>query len=190
MSRQDDDLDLLLARGRLGGPGREQVLRQTLDRAAPRRRWLWVAPLTAACAAAAALLLVVRPTEFRARGVDGGALLEVTCADGARDRCRSGELLVFRVDGASTGGRLAAWAEPEGGGARVWYFPTVEGALPQVAAQPGPQVLHEAVRIGAEQPPGSYVVHLLLLPAPLARAEIESAQPQLARTQRMEVTGR
>jgi hypothetical protein len=187
----DDELDLLLARGRLSGPTRERMLDAALPRAPRRRRWAWwTSGAAAACAAAVAVVLLVRGDGFRPRGAGGGgAVLDVRCQDGARDRCATGQLLVFQVDGAKTGGALAAWAERSGGGGeRVWYFPTATGAQPTVAAQPGRQVLPEAVRLGAEQAPGAWEVHLVLLDSPVARDAIASAKPRASRVVRMEVT--
>ncbi len=192
MTHDDDELDRLLARGRLGGPARDRILAGALARAAPRRRWprriLWLAP---ALAAAAVLLLWLRPRDggFRVRG-GGGPSLEVACSDGRAGACPRGGTLVFRVDGAREGGYLAAWATPAAGGERIWYFPAADGSAPAVAAQAGAQVVPLGARLGPSQPPGDYQVHLLLARRPLARAEVDGAARDAlaASVQRLTVT--
>lgn len=167
-----DRLETLLARGRLSGAERERILGDALAAAgaAPawwRRRALWL--LAPTLAAATAVALVVRlDGGFRARGAAAAVHLEVGCRDGA---CRPGGLLLFRVEGAAAGGFLSAYAEPERGGERLWYFPLEDGTAPEVAAQPAPQILRLGVPIGREHPPGRYRVHLVLSrdrPAPRA----------------------
>src|SRR5262249_49600660 len=117
----DDELDRLLARGRLGGPRHERVLGKILAERRWRRRMLWAAP---ALAMAAALVLILRPPDggFRARGGGEGPVIQVTCKDGQLEACPKGGTLVFRVDGATAGNYLIAWAEPVGGGSKIWYF--------------------------------------------------------------------
>jgi hypothetical protein len=80
-------------------------------------------------------------------------------------------MLLFRVGGAAAGGFLAAWAVPEDGGERIWYFPTLDGEAPSVAPRAETQTLGRGVRLGTEQPPGRYHVHLLLSRRALGRAE-------------------
>jgi hypothetical protein len=170
MGSRDDKLDGLLAEGRLGGPRRDQILAAVLSSTnARRRRWrafsVWV---TSLAAAAAALVLFLRPASFRARG-GSGAVVEVACRDGSLDRCAAGSKLLFRTASAE-GGFLCAWAEADGG-ARVWYFPGSDGAAPRVAASTSPAMLPVGVELGAEQPPGRYRVHLLLARRALTREE-------------------
>ncbi len=190
MSERDDELDRLLARGRLGGPARDRILEQALARARasrPRRRarLLWLAPVLAA---AAAIVLWVRVPKdgFRARGGDGRPLVEATCKGGERARCPRGGTLVFRVDGAAGGGFLSAYATPVAGGEKIWYFPPAGGESPRLAAAAGPQLVPFGVELGAEQPPGEYELHFLITPSAPTRAEAAAA-PALA-TQRLTVT--
>jgi hypothetical protein len=170
-------LDALLAQGRLGGPAKERILAAVLDaQPKPARRWqrtiIWVGSLSTAAVAVVLLALSRPPSGFRARGAAGAApLVEVGCA-GGDTTCAAGATLVFRVAGALEGGFLQAYAEPmAAGGERVWYFPSGGAPSPFVPAGPAPQTLAEGVRVGAEQPPGRYRVHLVLSRRPLDRAE-------------------
>ena len=176
----DEELDRLLARGKLGGPTRERVLERVLDRVAPRpsaRRWAWASGI--ALASAAAVLLLVRPGAhdgFTAKGgaVDNGARVEATCLDGSASRCPSGGTLVFRVERADAGGFLVAYAIREGApdDARIWYFPSDDGVLPELRRQSAPQVITRGVRLGPEHAPARYVVHTAIAARRLSRAEV------------------
>jgi hypothetical protein len=181
-----DRLDELLSGGRLGGAERERILERALDASAPlpwwrRRAVTWLVRGTAmATAAALALFFFVPPRthdDFRARGGagDGAPLLLVGCEDGQSARCGYGQKLVFSVDGASEPGFVAAWAEPAGGGERVWYFPGDDGSSPEARGDGARQLLSRAVRLGPEQPPGRYRVHLVLSRRPLSRLEALAA---------------
>jgi hypothetical protein len=190
MAETDDELDALLARGRLSAPEKERMLERLLAGAAPpRRRWRALFPIAGLATAAAAVTLVLLAGRdgFRARG-EGGGVLEVGCRTGARDRCPSGELLLFRVSGVDRPAWLAAWAEPASGGERVWYFPTANAAAPRIEPRSSPQVLSQGVRLGPSQPPGRYQVKLLLLPAPPTRESVATAQSLSASAQSLEVT--
>jgi hypothetical protein len=133
----------------------------------------WGMPL-ATVAAALVLYFGARPTTFRARG-RGATVLEPVLEMVCRDRgCPSGSTVMFRASGVTRAGFLSAWATPEYGGQRIWYFPTDSGESPPVEAREGPQLLNRGVRLGAEQPPGRYRVHLVLSLRPLTRAELSS----------------
>jgi hypothetical protein len=177
MARDDDELDRLLARGRLSGRQRDNVLDGAVRAAAPRRRgWRQLLAVLLPATAAALLLLLWPRQAFTPKGAPASTLLEVTCVDGARDRCRAGETLLFHVGGANQGGVLTAWAEPAGGGEAIWYFPPSDDRPLTVAATPAMQTLGRGVRLGPEQPPGAYVVHLVLTARPLTRAEARDAR--------------
>lgn len=169
MTPDDNELDRLLAKGKLGGPRADKVLDRLMkERRAARRRRLaviWGGPLLAM---AAVLVFMLRPTSdgFRARGDGEGPVIEVTCKDGSANRCPSGGTLVFRVDGAVAGGFLAAWAEPAGGGKRVWYF--AESSM-RLMSQPETQVIPVGVKLGPEQPAGVWEIHGLVSDQPPAR---------------------
>jgi hypothetical protein len=177
VKRSDEELDHLLLRGRLSGAARERALEGALRAAVPRRaRWSRWAGLLAPAAALVALLVLWPRTGFTPKGgVAQPVLLDVACADGAH-ACRAGDTLVFQVASAQ-GGLLAAWAEPLGGGERVWYFPASDGHLVSVAAQPTIQILKQGIRLGPAQPPGAYLVHLVLTRRALDRAELLAARP-------------
>lgn len=199
-TRTDEELDRLLARGRLGGAARERVLSRVLDKVAPawRSPATWALGLSLAGAAAAVLtVLNVRPTPgaFTAKGgaTATGPHLEVLCIDGSVARCPAGSTLVFRVEGAEKGAFLAAYAVREGDpeGARIWYFPSGDGFEPELPVGASPQIIPRGVRIGPEQAPGRYAVHLALAKAFLSReAALDAATPSvLARsTTTLEVT--
>jgi hypothetical protein len=186
-TRKTDRIDTLLARGRLSGPAREEILERVLvasaGEAAASVPW-WRRPmvsfgLPALAAAAALLVLVRRPDDgLTAKGAPVvEPALEVACATegpsaapaASAVSCATGQNLAFRVEDATEDGFLTAWAEPVAGGERVWYF-VGDGAAP-VVAHPGVQTLRRAVRLGAEQPPGAYRVHLLLSVRPLSRED-------------------
>ncbi len=171
-SDRNDKLDALLAQGRMSGPRRDQVLADALKKTQPaRRRWAWMGFGSLSLVAAAAAVLFFMPTSpFRARGGQG-AVMELGCVDGDLSGCATGSTLLFRVSGAKNGGFVTAWAEPAAGGERVWYFPTDVTPSPELAKQAELQTLRQGVVLGAEQPSGSYVVHLLLTSAPLRRDE-------------------
>src|SRR5689334_9978896 len=75
----EDELDSLLAEGRLSGPARDRIFEASLPPQRPgwRRVLVWALPLSTV---AALLLFMLRPSEFRARG-GGGPLLEVGCSN-------------------------------------------------------------------------------------------------------------
>ena len=82
----------------------------------------------------------------------------------------------YRPDrvGGSAGARtgyVSAYAEPVGGGERVWYF-SAEHSAPAIAASGGATApLDAAVQIGPEHRPGRYFVHLVVAARPLSRSE-------------------
>jgi hypothetical protein len=164
----DQELDSLLAQGRLSGPARDRIFDAVVAANRPAPRWrrllLWALPLSTV---AALLLLILRPSEFRARGA-GGPILEAVCAT---EPCRVGSALMFRASAVDVGGFLAAYALSAGVDERIWYFPSPDGECPTVDVESGTQTLPRGVRVGPEQPPGRYRVHLLLSRRPLTRAE-------------------
>jgi len=168
-SDRNDKLDALLAEGRMSGPRRDAVLAGALSKSQPpRRRWAWLGFGSFSLVAAAAAVFLLMPSSgFRARG-QGGAVLEVGCVGLNGDPgCIPGSTLLFRVSGATEGGFVTAWAEPTGPGERVWYFPTTTTPSPEVQKQAELQTLRQGVVIGAEQPRGTYLVHVLLTSKPL-----------------------
>jgi hypothetical protein len=179
----DTEIDALLARGRLAGPARDEILGRVLEKVRaqeprteswPRRVVLGLVGLAAV--ATAAVVVPARlhaPETFRAKGASGdGIALDLGCEGGSLDACPVGSTLIFGVNG-ETDGFLAAYAEPRGGGERIWYFSS-EGEAPRVHAEGGTTAVRRAVRVGDEHQPGEYVVHVVLSRAPLARAALLS----------------
>jgi hypothetical protein len=196
----DEELDRLLARGRLSAPGRERVLGRVLEATAPKKSraasWAGVFAFVSAGAVLATLLLVRgRPDgSFTPKGgaVAATPRVEVSCIDGDPSRCAVGSTLVFRAEDCEAGGYLAAFAERAGAKERIWYFPSSnDPTLPPIAPKAEPQVLTRGARIGPEHTPGPYVVTLILVKRPMTRDEIsEGTSPDLLRrwTTPIEVT--
>jgi hypothetical protein len=178
MNPSDGEIDRLLARGGLGGAGREQILEQLLTGARetarrPQRWRLWLSATTLALSAAAALVLVVSPgahePEFRAKGpATGTPVLDVGCPPASLGACRPGSTLVFSVLGAVVPGHLQAWADRTDGDGRIWYL-SAETETAALVPGPGTQPVRSGVRIGDEHIGGRYLVHVVLSTAPLTR---------------------
>jgi hypothetical protein len=175
---KDDELQRLLARGKLSGPARERVLDRVLDQVAPpaRKPRAWLVPLVLALGSGVAILvLVARPhpddARWGAKGVLGRAVaLEARCGD--TDVCRPGATLMFSVFGSSTPGFLGAYAQRVEGGERIWYF-SAETESPRVpASDQATQPAGRGIVIGPEHTPGQYQVHLFLSAAPASQAEL------------------
>jgi hypothetical protein len=198
------ELDFLLARGGLSGPEKERVLGRVLDGVAParpwwRRSWLGLgAGLGTAAAAAAVLVLTLRPgalpdrsAGLTPRGQESAqpALdLEVACSDGPLAACPQGSTLLFALRGSIPDGFLGAYAEPAGGGERIWYFSS-EGEAPRVTAASGTQPQARGVRLGPEHAAGSYLVHVVLARRPLAKAELTAGTaPEVLATRELSLT--
>jgi hypothetical protein len=181
----DRQIDALLARGDLSGPESDRILETVLARRAHRPLWRrLLAPVGGlTLATAAALLLVAGPfgrgntPEFAARGTGVGTDdLDVACDGGTRSACPRGSTLLFVAREGAAAGYLAAWAEPIGGGDRIWYF-SAEGEAPRIAPTTGTQPLSRGVLIGPEHATGEYRIHLVLSAAPLRKAELLGANP-------------
>jgi len=168
----DDELDTLLARGRMSGAARERVLENVLRRRSPRTARRFAAPAVGALAAAAAFVVFVRSGRdgFTPKGDARTTIgLEATCTEGA---CHAGATLVLRIDDVPEGAHLAAYAVREGAreeSSRIWYFPEADGAEPTLLAQPGPQLVRRGIVLGPEHAPGRYVVHVVIAKRPLTR---------------------
>ncbi len=185
-TRRPDDLDELLARGGLSGPARERTLEAVLEVARGERSRFWrrlfYFATPAVATVAVGVMLLVRPAApgFTPKGNPGAPLLEVACKQSAGPRCPRGGTLLFRVAGATAGGFLSAYAEPASGpGERVWYLPA-GGEAAAVQATEAPQLLRLGARLGPEQPPGAYKVHLVLSKTPLDRAGALAPEGALA----------
>jgi hypothetical protein len=193
-----DPLDQLLGRGRLSGRTREDILDGALRDAGvvppplyKRRIFLWGSPAVA-CAAAVALVVGLRaPTDdMRTKGQGRRAVISVECGGVDVARCDRTDKILFRVEGVTKAAYLVAYAQREGTGERVWFFPVADGTEPIVAAGDAPQVLREGVS-AASLPSGRYEVQALLAARPLSRNEIASASDKdviARRSTRLEVS--
>jgi hypothetical protein len=181
--RTDAALDSLLDRGGLGAARRDAILSHVLAHAQaersrrPRRRWA-VAAFGSAAAAAAVLLLApwrspqvpsVREKGTAGRPASTEPSAELDCLGATLGACPKGSLIV--VHAANVRGFLSAWAEPEDGGERIWYF-SAESSSPLVDALSTSVAASRAVKLGPEHAPGSYVVHVRVTAQPMARDQL------------------
>jgi hypothetical protein len=173
-----DDLDRLLARGRLSGAQRERILERVLDKSAnPRRRRLAYLMVAAPLVAAAAALIMVpqlgEGSKFSAKG-NAASLVEASCSGGLLSACPIGSNLIFRFDGVSTPAYVHAYATPSppNAGERIWYFPTSSVPAPQLKANASSEVLPKAVLIGPEHSASAYQITVVLSAKPLTRDDL------------------
>jgi hypothetical protein len=180
-TRTIEDIDSLLGRGSIGASRRDAILQTVLARvqaetSARTRRWWSFAGL--GCAAAAVALIFLMPSfsppsspPFRAKGtVSITPSVQVECLGATLARCPTGSLLVVRVDGVR--GFVSAWAEPLGGGERVWYF-SAETFSPLVdGISAAPAAATRAVRIGPEHALGTFVVYIRVTLRPIGRDDL------------------
>ena len=184
-TRNTGELDSLLGRGSIGATRRDAILETVLSRvraespARMRRRWSVAGIATVAVAAAALFLFVPRSSlpslsPFRAKGTAGVLAprpsTEIECLGATLDACPAGSLLAVRAAGVR--GFVSAWAEPVGGGERIWYFsaetqsPLVDPALTSSAATT------RAVKIGHEHVASAYVVEMRVTERPMGRGDL------------------
>jgi len=187
----DADLEMLLKHSGRRDPRRERVLRNVLEAvsearpaverspaAPPRvrtwwRRWPGIAFAAGAfCLSVAVIGLNSRSSGegWRSRGGierSTSPSFDVGCTGGPLARCPTGSTLIFRAQGATTGGYLSAYADPlTPGGQRIWYFTDL--ALPVTAPDARPVTLKSGVRVGPEHATGPYDLHLLFSSKPLS----------------------
>lgn len=194
--RTTEELDALLGRGGLSPTRRDVVLEAVVNHVKRERSgrswWGWsFAGLGAAAAAAVALLLVApwRPSQTTAESslrAKGSALpnratapaVEIGCSESTLQACPFGSLLVIRAIGVR--GFVGAWAEPVGGGERIWYFsaettsPMVDGVAPDSTAA------SRAVKIGPEHSAGTYAVEIRVTDRPMGHADLLRLSPTAA----------
>jgi hypothetical protein len=176
VSLDERELDRLLSRGRLGGPRHDEISQRVVARTRPRPargiyRVLTVGALASGLLGAA--LIVVRPDHatapLRSKGGPGqpNPSLTLTCLGGELAACPLGATLMFSVGGTVQPGYLAAYADPDPPGERVWYF-SARGESPGVAASEGSaRPLSRGIRLGPEHTAAQYRVHVLLTDRPL-----------------------
>ena len=176
------DLDSLLSHGRLSGAQRERVLDAVLDRVAPApRRWTpWVAAAAILCAVGGTSYLAAvhsHQHEFAARGAGtSGTRVEVVCLGGSLDACPRGSHLAFRVAGPK-GGYLTAYAVPEGGGERIWYFSGDDESPIVTPSTTSTEPMDRVVVVGDEHGAGGFTLHISISERPLARAAALEVAP-------------
>ncbi|HEV3190385.1 MAG TPA: hypothetical protein VGY54_07800 [Polyangiaceae bacterium] len=176
---KDADLDALLARGALSGPTRERVLGGVLDRVSPSQRGKSIKTAVAILFPAAAAVAIwfggVRPlakpgassSAFEARGSASRTVrVDAACSGGPMLSCPRGSRLVFRGWPDTPPSYLAAFADPVGGGERIWYF-SVESESPRLGAA----AVDRAVLIGPEHAVGRYVIHVIVSTRPISRTQ-------------------
>jgi hypothetical protein len=183
MKKPPEEIEYFLSRGALGGPERERILGRalaTLPVPVPwwRRRVSWMAASGLVAAAAVALLVALpRNDGWSARG--GGAAsvrLDLACLGGRLESCPAGSTLAFAALDPSAAGYLAAYAEPRGGGERIWYLSADTGA-PVVAPAAGVRPAEYGVRLGPEHASGPYQVHVFLTRQPASKANLRAGRP-------------
>jgi hypothetical protein len=174
----DGELDALLARGGLSGAARERVLENVLDRVSPEKRSVRRLAVAIALPAAAAMALFVagsgtlgkwrgQDAAFGARGGKSASVrVDAVCTGGPMEACPRGSRLIFHASPDTRPGYLAAYADPVGGGERIWYF-SADGESPHLGADS----VDRAVVVGAEHVAARYKVHLLVGTRPLTRPE-------------------
>jgi hypothetical protein len=176
---KDSDLDALLARGALSGSARERVLDGVLGRVSPsqpNRAVRFAAAIVVPAAAAVAVgiggvrwLAKPEPSDstFEARGsVSRRVRVDAVCTGGPMAACPRGSRLVFHGWPDMRPSYLSAFADPVGGGERIWYF-SGENESPRL----GSGAVDRAVVVGPEHTVGRYVIHVVVSTRPLSRAE-------------------
>jgi len=187
------ELDEILARGTLGRPRHDEILRRVLRRTEPplqrwKRRGLMSVGALGAALGVWALLLRPHEGTFTARGLDqagtASGAIEIGCGPTGQRFCREGSTLMFQVNSAVVSGYLGAYAESltDPARPRIWYFPTSTGSpSPQVVAGDRTIVLGQGIKIGPEHAPGRYRVTVWMSTRPVQRTDIDGAEPGLVR---------
>ena len=182
--RSDDEIDLLLSRGKLSGSQCERILEAAI--AASREgfwaRWrgriAWSAAGLTLATGAAALLLMLRPAHdgapgFQVKGSADAPLITVACLGAQVSACPPGSRLAFALEGGrDKGGFLTAYADPIKPGERVWYL--TNEPVGAVAGDAASRVIPKAALIGDGQPAGSYRVHAIFTRRAVAREALAS----------------
>ena len=172
-----DDLDDLLARGRLSGPRRERIFqevqRQVHGGSARSKYWIVAGSLTLAATLALGLRgQGARPDGYTAKGISQTNVV-VGCSRGELSDCPRGSTLIFHIDGLKSAGFLHAYAEPERAGTeRVWYFPTAANPPPRVEPASEGQTMTRGIAVGAEHAAGRFRLHVLIASTPLSREQL------------------
>ena len=139
--------------------------------AGPRRRARWPAVLGTACAAAAALVLVLLSREdpdrdgFAPRGQGAASAELALVCDGG---CRRGDTVVLDL-GATAGFRYLSVFARGPGGQVTWY---VDAADLETRLRDG--IFDRKIALAAGQPPGRYDIYGIFSDEPLTREAIRA----------------
>jgi hypothetical protein len=193
--RTSEELDSLLGRGGIGVSRKEAILQTVLAKckADPPARRLWRWPIAglalAAVVGATAIVMAPLPSQtpavpFRAKGATAkqspmAPLAELECLGGPLGACPMGSLLVVRVTG--THGYVSAWAEPVGGGERIWYFSGDSQPLAVAADSAHAVAATRAVKIGPEHTKSAYLVEIRVTDRPMPRSQLLGLPAPMAR---------
>jgi hypothetical protein len=184
--KTDQELDYLLSGSHLSGAERERILNTVLKRTrrgSPRRIWsaLLLGGALTATASLAGLLLLPRSSHressgFTAKGSAAGAgsgpEIDVVCLGASLSSCPTGSTLMFVVRPAARDAFLAAWAQAESDGSRIWYF-SADHESPQIRASEGKtEPLSRGIRLGPEHRPGVYRIEIAVSSRPLSEPEL------------------
>jgi hypothetical protein len=188
----DDDIDHLLSRGGLGRRQKERALEHVLATlpprpAASRRRWSawgwggWGALSLAAGVTVLALWLRAPGgpgPDLREKGAAPGPVVDMTCLGGSSGACPRGSRVAFSLDGGGAEpGFVSAWADPIGGGERIWYLTSQPLDAPAPGAAAAPRVVPKGALVGEEHAPGRYRVEVIVSRRAVARADLPRLGP-------------
>jgi hypothetical protein len=183
----DDDLDHLLSRGGLGPEHKQRLLQgilASLPAAAPARSpRRWRRQLIAALSLASGLSVVGlwwRPSvrqkgsAFRAKGAPTVTpFIGMTCLGGSASSCPRGARIAFWLEGGGgQTGFLTAYADPVGGGDRVWLMTNQPAATSPSGPADSPRVVSKAALLGPAQRTGRYDVRVVLSRSPVTRPDL------------------
>jgi hypothetical protein len=206
-SYSDDEVDYLLAGGRLGQAQKDRVSRNlarsvagddgSRARARPPMRRRIIATLASAAAAAACLALAIHLSHdgdgFRSRGGNIAPALsfDIECLGGQVHACPRGSTLAFSSSYAAAGLFLTAYLEPQQdptneARSRVWLLSNE--TIPAPSPQNHGFLLHGA-RLSEQQAPGGYLVRILLTRRPLSHEQaVVAAGTDVAAQAQIELT--
>ncbi len=187
-----DEVEAVLADGRLGGPARERILSRVLDAVEPprvrrqalmKRVLLGLIPLTAACLIVPFVVIGSRhradsagfDAALRAKGPSAAAqpTIDPLC-DGELGVCHPGQRLFFRVGAAPVRRWLVAYLETANGTSamgRIWMFPEKDQGAPEIPIADAPSILRHAVELGPDIRPDRYQLTMVLFDHPVRRDE-------------------
>jgi hypothetical protein len=186
----DDEVDHLLSRGGLGREHKARLLQNVLASmpavGPPRPRPRWRRQAVGALSLMAGLAIVAlwwRPSvstvsEFRAKGAAMPVpVIGMSCLGGSVGACPRGSRIAFWLEGGTQeAGFVTAYADPVGGGERVWYLTNEPTAARSLGSAESPHVIPRAVLVGPEQPSGRYGVEVILSRSPVKHEDL----PRLA----------